>query len=365
MENKRRRFAFLLFFVFLTFNLILTENVFSQRVNYFRFVVLGDSRPIYNFLPQSYPYLRMIEEINLIAPDFVINVGDLVFGYMTDEKEAVRQYEDFVKTMKRYLIPFYPVVGNHDIVAPKGEELYQKYIGKLYYSFNYGTSHFVIMDTDMGGDTGRIGEEQYKWLEDDLEKNKNADNIFVFMHKPMYKDETTDATCWGDLKERDKVHNLFKKYKVKMVFAGHEHIYRQLERDGIIYYITGGGGAEQEHPEQEGFYHYLLVGVKGKRVKVDVIEPLHLWVEYYPNNNGWNNKVNINLYCSQRSLLPLRIRGLQCKMPILYEGEEYRIQGGKIVKIEKNADNTNTLFISTFLRPPIGIKSITVEIKRK
>ncbi|PIU67699.1 MAG: hypothetical protein COS84_03975 [Armatimonadetes bacterium CG07_land_8_20_14_0_80_40_9] len=255
----------------------------ANQSSSFRFIVLGDSRPIFPGAPQAYPFKMMLDEINLIYPDFVVNVGDLIVGYMCPEKEVRRQYEDYLLTIKRCLMPYYNVVGNHEVAGEKGEELYEEYLGRLYYSFDYEGSHFIVLDTDINqeigkrGDTGKLGEKQYKWFKDDLKANKDKENIFVFMHKPMYSDEDKRESCWSDLGERDKVHELFKKYKVKAVFAGDIHIYKKMKIDGIDYYISGGGGAEQDWKESDGMciYHYLLVYVKGEKVEVKVVTPLH------------------------------------------------------------------------------------------
>jgi len=52
---------------------------------------------------------------------------------------------------------------------------------------------------------------------------------------------------------------------------GHEHLYHHSRRDGIDYFITGGGGAPlYAKPEAGGFYHYLLVTVKDGTYNVAV-----------------------------------------------------------------------------------------------
>ena len=346
----------------------------AKQKTSFRFVVLGDSRPICGYIPQPYPFKMMLEEINLISPDFVVNVGDLVYGYMCDEKEVRRQYEDYVLTTKSCLPPYYNVLGNHEIAGEKGEELYEEYLGKLYYSFDYGNSHFIVLDTDVNreigkrGDTGRLGEKQFMWFKNDLEKNKEKENIFVFMHRPMYHYQDKKESSWSDEKERDKVHELLKKYKVKAVFAGHKHVYKKMTIDGVEHYITGGGGAEQDWEEIGGLgiYHYLLVEVNREKVEVKVVIPLHLWAEFYPENTGRHNKVTCNLYCTARYSLPLRIRGVRFVMPKLLDNEEYKISpGARILRIEKNSDNTNTVFVSAFLSLLRTRESITIELVRK
>lgn len=368
----KKRVVRLFFSLIFLFTLLPVEFAQSESRGSFHFIVLGDSRPHFRELPQARSFKEMLGEINLISPDFVINVGDLIFGYACEEKEVRRQYEDYVSTIKRCLVPYYNVVGNHEIAGEKGEELYEEYLGKLYYSFDYKGSHFIVLDTDINreigrrGDTGTLGDKQYNWLKEDLKKNEDKENLFVFMHKPMFDDAQASSTCWEDKAERDKVAKLLKEFNVRMVFAGHIHIYRTFMREGITYYISGGGGAETSYPEKGGFYHYLLIKVKDKEVKVEVIEPLHLWVDYSPANDGSQNEVTATITLTLQSSLPLRVRGLTFIMPELGANERYVISpGARIVKVVKNQDKTNTLYVSTFVGSfgQLGVKVVTVQIK--
>lgn len=327
------------------------------------FIVLGDSRPLISKAPQPLVFKRIIEESNLIRPDFIINVGDLIFGYMGKASEIDREYQDFKRVINASLSPFYPVVGNHDIVGEDGEAFYQKYLGPLYYSFDKGKDHFIALDSDIGGaDTGTLGPEQMRWLEDDLEKNKDARNIFVFVHKPMYGNADSDSTAWASIDEVRRVEELFIRYGVNIVFAGHHHKYGRFERRGIIYYITGGGGAETGRPENNEFSHYLYVRSRATSIDVRVVEPLHVWVEYPETNAETTEQATVKVLVSQRNLYPMRLRGVQVKIRSLRPGERYAARGARIVSAEPDGDIT-TITLSTVVGElGIGYKEIPVFI---
>src|SRR5262249_1765974 len=36
---------------------------------------------------------------------------------------------------------------------------------------------------------------------------------------------------------------LFERHRVRAVFAGHDHAYERMERNGVRYFVSGGGGA--------------------------------------------------------------------------------------------------------------------------
>lgn len=333
----------------------------ARAAETFRFAVIGDSRPISAVLPQSPPFKEMLREIDLIGVDFAVHVGDLVFGYMSETGELTRQYDDLTATMKNVRTPFYFAIGNHEVGAKGGEEQYVEKVGKLFYSFDKGASHFVIIDSDCcgGGDTGALGAEQLEWLEKDLAAARGAKNVFVFMHKPMFYEPVGGGTSWSDVAARDEAHRLFKEAgNVRAVFAGDAHIYKNVNRDGISYYISGGGGAETYNPESGGFYHFLLVTVKGKKINVRVVEPYHLWYECDPACDGRNGEVTLTLVNTLYSNMPLRLSGLMIDMPQLSTGRKYRISGGRITARRDNGDGTDTLRISALMNSVLGFHNV-------
>ena len=64
-----------------------------------------------------------------------------------------------------------------------------------------------------------------------------------------------------------------KKYNVKYVFVGHEHLYAKIEKEGIVQIITGGAGANiRTRPERGGYYHFVVVDVKNETVKIKPVK---------------------------------------------------------------------------------------------
>lgn len=359
---KKVSFLFTMFF-------LLVFTVFAFAEDSFTFAVLGDSRPIFPGLPQGKPFKDIINEIELIHPDFMIDVGDLVFGYMSDENEVRRQYKDFVDTIKPITVPFYLVLGNHEVAGAKGEDAYKEFINKnLYYSFTYKNSYFVVLDTDMqlgkSGDTGIIGKEQLEWLKNDLEKNKNAKYKFAFMHRPMFGDEKGESIGWSDRNEVLAVEELFKKYKMEIVFAGDWHIFRKFIKEGIIYYITGGGGAEiSGEPQDSNFLHYILVKVKDDKLEATVFQPNGLWAEYSSENNG--TKMAGKVTAVFRNFINMRIGGLKFIMPSLKKGEDYKATNCKIWEQKDNGDGTTTVRASIFLKGIVPYAVCNIEVVKK
>ena len=62
---------------------------------------------------------------------------------------------------------------------------------------------------------------------------------------------------------------------VSAMFGGHDHFYERGESDGLVYFVTGGGGAPLGGPHataearaSRAINHYLLVDVVGERARV-------------------------------------------------------------------------------------------------
>ena len=56
-----------------------------------------------------------VEGLTALQPDFILSVGDLIDGGLEDTSELNQQWQFFEQRIKKTNIPFYPVVGNHDI----------------------------------------------------------------------------------------------------------------------------------------------------------------------------------------------------------------------------------------------------------
>ena len=239
----------------------------------FSFVTIGDSRSG-EAIVQPQAYRDCIEQINRLShrPAFVINVGDLILGY-TDERELIlKEWEAFDRVTQGIKVPVHLVPGNHDVWNEQSYAIFLDRYGPTYYSFDYRNSHFVVLSSEEQGEgeVSKITGTQLKWLAGDLEKHKAAVHTFVFVHKPIWSGQRgLDKGSWNE-----DVHPLLVKYHVDIVFAGHDHHYVNYgTRDGVQYYVTGGGGAAlQGIPELGGFHHFMVTTVDGNHVESVVVE---------------------------------------------------------------------------------------------
>ncbi|MDP6379894.1 MAG: metallophosphoesterase, partial [Phycisphaerae bacterium] len=241
----------------------------------FTFVVIGDTRPGGgDRITQPAVHLKSIEEINLLAPELVVNVGDFILGYNSGEgfDLTFKQWDEFDRVVKELKMPLYLAPGNHDIWDERSQEVYEKRYGAPYYSFDKGGCHFVILCSDLAKpkEAGSITGDQLVWLRNDLEQNAVPGRTFVFLHQPLWQQvHVSGAAKAGWMKD---VHPLLVQHRVHTVFAGHVHAYEYDSIDGVGYIITGGGGAALARPEiTGGFHHYMTVTVTPKETSLAVI----------------------------------------------------------------------------------------------
>ena len=228
----------------------------------FTFVVLGDSQ-----FDDAAAFNRIVNDVVLLRPAFVVQVGDLIESYTDDKDEVRKQWRRF-RSQIRPLgdIAYFPVAGDHDLYGADRkpsrmlDEEYRDVWGDPYYAFSYRNSRFVVLNTDERGTPEMIGEEQWTWLEHELGAS-NAEHIFVFLHRPP-----------RSLENGETLHELFTRFPVAVVFFGHLHHYHHYERDGIRYVMTNATGEMGTDYEEAGSLHHLLqVRVRDADVSFAVI----------------------------------------------------------------------------------------------
>jgi predicted phosphodiesterase len=239
----------------------------GSSIEPWNFAIVGDTQHpgIWDASSQKYTYVNTSNPVreaiitsiveNNPEIEFILHTGDMTS--IGGEQEMWDRYYEDIESATQRNISFYYTVGNHEkYTYPLGyedwgeyDEDFSTYIANVelpgnerFYSFDYEDQiHFVFINTEeyfneVSGNF-EITAEQESWLINDLESNTRNFTIVAF-HRP-----TNGWMALGSLLEQ---------YGVDLAFSGHDHVYRRINRTGVMYVTTGSGGGEawlQEDPD--------------------------------------------------------------------------------------------------------------------
>ncbi len=231
-----------------------------------RFVVLGarTSGPVGGI------FSDIIDQVSLLSPDLVMNVGNLIQAQVDDTTATKARWDEVLNTMSVLGCDFYLVPGSNDIIDENTRAIYEKKTGcKRYYSFDYGNCHFVVLDNSLSAwnQLEQVDVEQYDWFINDLEEHKDAGHIFILLHIPYYLNSLSTGQPSSFMEQ-------CLKYRVRAVFNGGLGNYMYLNQDGVDYITVGSSGAAmQDNDAGKGnFHHFLYVTTRSDEYNIAVIK---------------------------------------------------------------------------------------------
>jgi len=216
-------------------------------------------------------YARAIERANLMQPDFIVSVGDLIEGGTEDLGEIEREWDEFAALIAKLEMPLFYCAGNHDISNETMRDAWRKRFGPSWYHFRHRDVLFLILDsedrTDWSGG-GHMSPEQTDYALAALKANADVRWTCVFMHRPIWHEGYGNpgfAPIEQALADRPYT-----------VFVGHEHTYSHQTRQERDYYVlsTAGGISQMRGPLAGEFDHLMWVTMRddGPRVANLMIE---------------------------------------------------------------------------------------------
>ncbi|MBE9045751.1 metallophosphoesterase [Pleurocapsales cyanobacterium LEGE 10410] len=211
------------------------ESKTSKTSPLFRFVAIGDVgtgnigqmaiAEVMNDYYRQHPF-----ELVLMAGDNIYEDGNI--------RRVGATFSRPYHYLRRQNVPFYAVLGNHDIRTNNGIDQINfsgfNMQGR-YYTFSKGIVQFFALDTNPNADWST----QLGWLEKNLASSTAIWKI-VFAHHTLYS-----SGIHGSSPELiATLSPLFARYGVQLYLNGHDHNYeRTIPLDGTTY-LTCGAGAK-------------------------------------------------------------------------------------------------------------------------
>ncbi|PKI57589.1 hypothetical protein CRG98_022060 [Punica granatum] len=252
-----------------------------------RVAVVGD-------LGLTYNTTSTVNHLLANHPDLILLVGDVSYAnlYLTNgtgadcysckfpETPIHETYQPRWDYWGRFMqplvskVPIMVIEGNHEMEEQAENRTFAAYSSrfafpskesgsssKLYYSFNAGGIHFIMLGAYIAYDES---SDQYKWLEKDLASvNRDVTPWLVATwHPPWYSTYTAhyrEAECM-----RVAMEDLLYDYGVDIVFNGHVHAYERsnrvynytLDQCGPVHIAVGDGGNREKmaitHADEPG-----------------------------------------------------------------------------------------------------------------
>ncbi|MEO6229560.1 MAG: calcineurin-like phosphoesterase family protein [Ferruginibacter sp.] len=174
-----------------------------------------------------------------------IGCGDLVW-------DRFELFEDYKEAIAITGIPFFNVIGNHDMdldarTDDNSAKTFKQQFGPTYYSFNRGAIHYVVLDDVffIGAGKKYIGyltENQLQWLEQDLALVMPATTVVVSLHIPTNtgaaRRNKKDEELGGVVSNRKELYKILAPFKVH-IMSGHAHVNEKWEEGNIIEHNHG------------------------------------------------------------------------------------------------------------------------------
>lgn len=260
---------------------------FQNRPEDFTFAIVSDLTGGY----RSGVFEAAVERLNLLRPEFVLSVGDLIEGYTEDRARLAREWDAFDSMLEPLAAPFFYVPGNHDISNEVMREVWRERLGRSFYHLVYRDVLFLLLDTEEtpltispegaeqmaeidrlratdpdaaralgvrlaagidweGTHPAEFTDEQIDYFERVIADHADVRWTFLLMHKPVWQGEGNEGLRRIESALGGRPYT---------AFAGHVHNYKRFEVGGRIHIRLGTTGGDWVVQGTDGNYDHLAL----------------------------------------------------------------------------------------------------------
>jgi hypothetical protein len=219
----------------------------------------------------------------------VFHCGDLVSLGFCDRDWA--RVDAFVEGLNAEGIPFYPVLGNHDVMllGREGERRFQKrypHASRTGYSVQAGRVGVVLLNSNFTILTDQEVQQQQEWYDStltEMEADSTVGAVIVVCHHSPFTNSKIVSPSEGV--QQRFVPLFVRNKKCKFFISGHAHAFEHFVQGGKDFLVIGGGGGLQQplytggeqkwkdrYPDwrEKRMFHYIRCGVEGDSLKITI-----------------------------------------------------------------------------------------------
>ena len=231
---------------------------------------------------------------------FGVTLGDIAFDNL-DTMEPLN------RTIALIGIPWYNVIGNHDLNFEAkddehSDETFERIYGPNYYSFDHGSVHFMVLDdvrwlreeaTGRGRYVGGLGETQMEFIRNDLKMIPKDQLVVLMMHIPLI-----------GVEDRQELYRLIEQRPFALSFSAHTHYQQHVfigEEDGWqgpkrhhhVVNVTVCGSWWRGVPDENGIPHATMSDGGPNGYSIITFDGSDYKIEQHAARRPENHQMNI------------------------------------------------------------------------
>ena len=203
-----------------------------------------DDRDMGLFHQETVPDVQQTLQSLGNTPAFGVSCGDIMW-------DRLSLYPEYERAVSRMGIPFFQVVGNHDLdfdgpTDQTSVRTFQRHFGPAHYSFDRGAVHYVVLDDvfwNANNYFGYLDADQLAWLEADLARVEAGRTVVVFAHIPahstrMFRVDGSSPPPNISITNRAAFYRLLEPFQAHLI-TGHTHESEHVFEGGIHEHVQG------------------------------------------------------------------------------------------------------------------------------
>ena len=235
----------------------------------------------------------LVAQIASEQPDAILISGDIPWRGLPEDYAEFRTETSVWRSQGLHL---YPALGNHEFskcplatcldrwwsAFPEIPQLRNR----RWYSAQLGEQIYILA---LDSDTSLLpGSDQRTWLEAQLSALPKSVKfvLFTLHHPPVADIQTVEHVDHNPRTNEIALADLLRREALTsparfVVIAGHTHNYERFLEDNILYFVSGGGGAQPYIVDRSPSdlykgntfpnYHYLRFTLEGKTLKGEMV----------------------------------------------------------------------------------------------